>query len=109
MQRRSGRDAYFQERTALRERSAHAHGRAFEDGRLVALEPGIPVPSRAVVLEKPNIVFFPGLIDVHVHLREPGFSYKETMETGTLAAARGGFTRVCAMPNLDPVRTTANT
>ena len=74
-----------------------------EDGRLVALEMGIPVPSRAVVLEKPNIVFFPGLIDVHVHLREPGFSYKETMETGTLAAARGGFTRVCAMPNLDPV------
>ena len=74
-----------------------------EDGRLVAMEPGIPVPSRAVVLEKPNIVLFPGLIDVHVHLREPGFSYKETMETGTLAAARGGFTRVCAMPNLDPV------
>ncbi|HIS02649.1 MAG TPA: dihydroorotase [Candidatus Pullichristensenella avicola] len=74
-----------------------------EDGRLVAMEMGIPVPSRAVVLEKPNIVLFPGLIDVHVHLREPGFSYKETMETGTLAAARGGFTRVCAMPNLDPV------
>ena len=67
------------------------------------MEPGIPVPSRAVVLEKPNIVLFPGLIDVHVHLREPGFSYKETMGTGTLAAARGGFTRVCAMPNLDPV------
>ena len=66
-----------------------------EDGRLVAMEPGIPVPSRAVVLEKPNIVLFPGLIDVHVHLREPGFSYKETMGTGTLAAARGGFTRVC--------------
>ena len=74
-----------------------------EDGRLVAMEMGIPVPSRAVVLEKPNIVLFPGLIDVHVHLREPGFSYKETMGTGTLAAARGGFTRVCAMPNLDPV------
>ncbi|HIQ81969.1 MAG TPA: dihydroorotase [Candidatus Pullichristensenella stercorigallinarum] len=74
-----------------------------ENGALVALESGIPVPSRAVVLEKPNIVIFPGLIDVHVHFREPGFSYKETMETGSLAAARGGFTRVCAMPNLSPV------
>ncbi len=50
-----------------------------ENGALVALESGIPVPSRAVVLEKPNIVIFPGLIDVHVHFREPGFSYKETM------------------------------
>ena len=74
-----------------------------EDGRLVAMEMGIPVPSRAVVLEKPNIVLFPGLIDVHVHLREPGFSYKETIRTGTLAAAHGGFAHVAAMPNLNPV------
>ena len=48
-------------------------------------------------------VVFPGFCDVHVHLREPGFSYKETMETGTKACARGGFTDVCAMPNLNPV------
>lgn len=47
--------------------------------------------------------FFPGFADVHVHLREPGFSYKETIESGTKAAARGGFTDVCAMPNLLPV------
>ena len=46
---------------------------------------------------------FPGFVDVHVHLREPGFSYKETIRTGTLAAARGGFAHVCPMPNLDPV------
>ncbi len=46
---------------------------------------------------------FPGFCDVHVHLREPGFSYKETIATGTLAAARGGYTDVCPMPNLDPV------
>ncbi len=46
---------------------------------------------------------FPGLADVHVHLREPGFSYKETIKTGSLAAARGGFTDLCAMPNVDPV------
>ena len=45
----------------------------------------------------------PGFADIHVHLREPGFSYKETIATGTAAAARGGFTLVCAMPNLDPV------
>ena len=45
----------------------------------------------------------PGFCDVHVHLREPGFSYKETILSGTLAAARGGYTAVCTMPNLDPV------
>ena len=45
----------------------------------------------------------PGFCDVHVHFREPGFSYKETIKTGTLAAARGGFTDVCTMPNLSPV------
>ena len=45
----------------------------------------------------------PGFCDVHVHLREPGFSYKETMETGTKAAARGGYTAVCSMPNVQPV------
>ncbi len=46
---------------------------------------------------------FPGFCDVHVHFREPGFSYKETMRTGSLAAARGGYTAVCTMPNLNPV------
>ncbi len=46
---------------------------------------------------------FPGFTDVHVHLREPGFSYKETIKTGTLASARGGYTSVCSMPNLKPV------
>lgn len=45
----------------------------------------------------------PGLVDVHVHLREPGFTYKETIQTGSEAAARGGFTTICAMPNTNPV------
>ena len=49
-----------------------------------------------------NTVIFPGFCDVHVHLREPGFSYKETIATGTLASARGGYTAVCSMPNLNP-------
>lgn len=55
------------------------------------------------VVEAKNYCIFPGFADVHVHLREPGFSYKETIATGTAAAARGGYTRVCAMPNLNPV------
>ena len=54
-------------------------------------------------------VVFPGFCDVHVHFREPGFSYKETIATGTAAAARGGYTAVCTMPNLDPVPDSADT
>ena len=50
-----------------------------------------------------EIFLFPGFCDVHVHFREPGFSYKETLKTGSLAAARGGYTAVCTMPNLNPV------
>ena len=50
---------------------------------------------------------FPGFCDVHVHFREPGFSYKETIKTGSMAAARGGYTSVCTMPNLNPVPDTA--
>ena len=45
----------------------------------------------------------PGFVDVHVHLREPGFEHKETIATGTASAAKGGFTTICAMPNTKPV------
>ena len=55
------------------------------------------------VLNSPAFVLLPGFCDVHVHFREPGFSYKETIASGCRAAARGGYTEVCAMPNLDPV------
>ena len=51
----------------------------------------------------PDYVVFPGFCDVHVHFREPGFSYKETIVTGSRASARGGYTAVCTMPNLNPV------
>ena len=51
----------------------------------------------------PEYVIIPGFCDVHVHFREPGFSYKETILSGSLAAAHGGYTAVCTMPNLDPV------
>ena len=55
------------------------------------------------VFNSPNYTVFPGFCDVHVHFREPGFSYKETMVSGSRAAARGGYTAVCTMPNLNPV------
>jgi len=55
------------------------------------------------VFNNPNFTIFPGFCDVHVHFREPGFSYKETIYTGSRAAARGGYTDVCTMPNLNPV------
>ena len=64
--------------------------------RLAALVPFSAVPSAQYVV-------FPGFCDVHVHFREPGFSYKETMVSGSAAAARGGYTDVCTMPNLNPV------
>ena len=53
--------------------------------------------------DSPRYVVFPGFCDVHVHFREPGFFYKETIATGSLASARGGYTAVCTMPNLNPV------
>ena len=55
------------------------------------------------VFNSPRYIIFPGFCDVHVHFREPGFSYKETIETGSKASARGGYTAVCTMPNLNPV------
>ena len=58
------------------------------------------LPAKAIDCE--NMYILPGLADVHVHLREPGFSYKETIETGTKACAHGGYTLVCSMPNLNP-------
>ena len=67
------------------------------------------IPSDAPLMEalsrfcSSEYVVFPGFCDVHVHFREPGFSYKETIETGSKASARGGYTAVCTMPNLNPV------
>ena len=55
------------------------------------------------VFNSDKYTIFPGFCDVHVHFREPGFSYKETIKSGSLSAARGGYTAVCTMPNLNPV------
>jgi dihydroorotase len=73
-------------------------GSAFADG--IGAFVSAPVLS---VFNSPQYAIFPGFCDVHVHLREPGFSYKETIATGSLASARGGYTAVCTMPNLNPV------
>ncbi len=70
-----------------------------EGGRFAKAAPGAAA-DRTVDLKGLHVV--PGLVDVHVHLREPGFPHKETIATGTAAAARGGYTTVCSMPNLDP-------
>jgi dihydroorotase len=72
-----------------------------DDGRIVAVGPRLSAEG-ARVIEAAGLVVAPGFVDLHTHLREPGFEYKETVATGTLAAARGGFTTVCAMPNTEP-------
>ena len=75
---------------------------AIEDGKIVAIggRVALEADDRAVDLTGCHVL--PGLVDVHVHLREPGFSEKETIATGTAAAAHGGYTTVCPMPNLNP-------
>ena len=73
-------------------------GTAFADGIGASICTGT-----LSVFNSPRYVVFPGFCDVHVHFREPGFSYKETIATGSLASARGGYTAVCTMPNLNPV------
>lgn len=74
-----------------------------EDGRVISLFQNTPTIPGVQTLQFHHGFVFPGFVDVHVHLREPGFSYKETIRTGTMAAARGGYTSVCTMPNLNPV------
>ena len=72
------------------------------EGKIVEIAPHIDSPQDCCEVRADGLTVIPGLVDVHVHLREPGFSYKETIATGTAAAAAGGFTTVCPMPNLNP-------
>lgn len=72
------------------------------DGAVFPIHGGA-FPIQAETVDCGGALIFPGFLDVHVHLREPGFSYKETIASGTRAAAHGGYTAVCAMPNLNPV------
>ena len=73
------------------------------DGRVAAVGRGLGAPEGAEVLEAAGLVAAPGLVDLHVHLREPGREDVETIASGARAAVAGGFTSVCAMPNTDPV------
>ena len=73
------------------------------DGRIMAVGTDIFVPETEETIDAGGCLVSYGLADLHVHFREPGYSYKETIRTGSMAAARGGFTTVCTMPNLDPV------
>ena len=75
---------------------------AVDQGRIVSVSPSLPKEGFSVI-ECSDCMIVPGFVDVHVHLREPGFSYKETVFSGTSSAAAGGYTAVCAMPNLKPV------
>ena len=78
-----------------------------ENGRIAAVEPEIKAPTEvfaaAEVFDATGCVVSPGFLDIHVHLREPGIEHAETIETGARAAAAGGFTSICCMPNTIPV------
>ena len=73
------------------------------DGVVKELGTGLTAPAGARILDAASLVVTPGLIDMHVHLRDPGLEYKEDIISGTKAAAAGGFTSVCCMPNTKPV------
>ena len=77
------------------------------DGRIAQLGANLPVPAGAELLAAAGLVVAPGFVDLHTHLREPGQEHKETIASGARAAARGGFTTICAMPNTDPAMDSA--
>lgn len=74
-----------------------------DDGIIAEISDSLAPECADIIYNFKDYYVFPGFTDVHVHLREPGFSYKETIKTGTMASARGGYTSVCSMPNLNPV------
>jgi dihydroorotase len=78
------------------------------DGRIAEVGERVERPREARVVDARGKWVVPGLVDIHVHLREPGHEYKETVETGARAAVAGGFTAVCAMPNTNPVNDNAS-
>src|SRR6059058_4759008 len=79
------------------------------DGKIVPLSQLSTLNSQLDEINASNLIVCPGLIDMHVHLREPGFGHKETIESGARAAAAGGFTTIVCMPNTSPVADTPST
>jgi dihydroorotase len=79
-----------------------------EDGRIVGVSSySDPIPADVEIFDATGLIVAPGFIDMHVHLREPGQEYKETIASGAAAAVAGGFTTICAMPNTDPINDSA--
>ena len=74
-----------------------------EDGKIAAVGQNLTAPRGATIIEAKDRLVLPGFVDLHVHFREPGFEYKETIQSGAAAAVAGGFTTVCCMPNTNPV------
>lgn len=74
-----------------------------DQGKVSAVGPNLQAPAGSTVLEAKDRLVLPGFVDLHVHFREPGFEYKETIQSGSAAAVAGGFTTVCCMPNTNPV------
>lgn len=74
-----------------------------KDTKIVSIGASILKNGVDLTIDAQDKYLIPGFVDVHVHLRQPGFSYKETIKTGTKSAAKGGYTTVCSMPNVDPV------
>lgn len=74
-----------------------------DGGKIAAVGRNLPAPPGCDVIDAQGLLVLPGLVDLHVHFREPGFEYKETIQSGSAAAVAGGFTTVCCMPNTNPV------
>ena len=84
-----------------KDRAAPGHV-GVKKGRIAYVEPGDPQGAGVPVFDGGGLHLSPGFVDIHVHLREPGFEYKETIRTGAMAAVAGGFTSIACMPNTDP-------
>ena len=87
-------------------KTAITKAHVFSDGQFImgdsSFQTAVPFSLSDALTDASSLYIFPGFLDVHVHFREPGFSYKETVRTGSMAAAHGGYTTVCTMPNLSP-------
>jgi len=74
-----------------------------DEGKIVAVGPDLQAPAGCTMIDAQGLLVLPGFVDLHVHFREPGFEYKETIQSGSASAVAGGFTTVCCMPNTNPV------
>mgnify|MGYP003344353690 CR=1 FL=1 len=74
-----------------------------DGGKIAAVGPNLQAPAGSTIIQAKGQLVLPGLVDLHVHFREPGFEYKETIQSGSASAVAGGFTTVCCMPNTSPV------